>query len=414
MAGDSAWKQVTSISKSGAASAYGPGSSHVTDNWLTSIDSISVPAGNTTAKLSFFHAFSFESGFDGGLIERSVDGGAFADFAPAEFLMGAPTTTINSSFGNPIAGRKAWTDVSGPGAVHPFIHTVVDLSPYAGHEVTIRFHLGTDSSAASQGWWVDDVDAALAPEAATGAATGVTATSADIDGVVSPHSTATSFHVLYGPTAAYGALAPVPDAVVGSDAGANGVSQTLTGLTPATTYHYRVVATYVGGSSAGADQTFSTAAAPPPEDPAPVPAPPVPPTPPSTPLVPPPFAGIELGTFAAKASKARTVKLTLACPTAAVGNCTGTDALATARKLRVAKRKKPRILSLGKATFSIAPGSSGTVTIRLSRATAKLLAAKRVIRATQTAVASDSRNVRVTTTGATKLARPAVKRRSRR
>jgi hypothetical protein len=37
-------------------------------------------------------------------------------------------------------------------------------------------------------------------------------------------------------------------------------SQTLTGLSPSTTYHYRIEATNSGGTTFGADQTFTTSA----------------------------------------------------------------------------------------------------------------------------------------------------------
>jgi hypothetical protein len=101
------------------------------------------------------------------------------------------------------------------------------------------------------------------------------------------------------------------------------------------------------------------------------------------------------------------VKLTLVCPAAAIGSCAGTDVLTTARKVRAAKGKKARVLVLGKGKFSIAPGATGTVTIKLSKAALKLLAGKRTLKARQTTAASDSRNVPVTTTGPLKLGRGA-------
>jgi hypothetical protein len=45
-------------------------------------------------------------------------------------------------------------------------------------------------------------------------------------------------------------------------AGAESVRALVTGLRPGVTYHYRLVATNASGQSAGADRTFTTAAAP--------------------------------------------------------------------------------------------------------------------------------------------------------
>jgi len=59
--------------------------------------------------------------------------------------------------------------------------------------------------------------------------------------------------VRYGTTPAYGSQTPVDPAAVTSH------SVTLTGLVPATTYHYQVVSTNAYGSAASADFTFATA-----------------------------------------------------------------------------------------------------------------------------------------------------------
>ena len=59
--------------------------------------------------------------------------------------------------------------------------------------------------------------------------------------------------VAFGPTAAYGGVTPLDEALVIAHA------QTLTGLIPATRYHYQVLSTDAGGSSvASADFTFTT------------------------------------------------------------------------------------------------------------------------------------------------------------
>ena len=90
----------------------------------------------------------------------------------------------------------------------------------------------------------------------------VTQTSAEIGGTVNPRGFATTYHFDYGLTSAYGLRAPQLDASAGSDASDHYVDQVLTGLSPGTTYHFRLVATNTAGTTAGADHAFTTAAAP--------------------------------------------------------------------------------------------------------------------------------------------------------
>jgi hypothetical protein len=61
----------------------------------------------------------------------------------------------------------------------------------------------------------------------------------------------------YGTTRSYGASVPCAPAP-GSGTSAVGVSASLFGLRNNTTYHFRVVASNLGGTSYGAGETFKT------------------------------------------------------------------------------------------------------------------------------------------------------------
>src|SRR5439155_18322163 len=92
------------------------------------------------------------------------------------------------------------------------------------------------------------------------AATAITATSARVSAIVDPNGAATTYAFEYGRSTGYGdgtGVAPVP-----GTSGQLTVSATLTGLSPATTYHFRVDAYNSVGSTNGADQTFKTGACP--------------------------------------------------------------------------------------------------------------------------------------------------------
>jgi len=86
-------------------------------------------------------------------------------------------------------------------------------------------------------------------------------TSATVNGAVDPNGQATTYHFEYGTDTTYGSS--TPNASAGSGTSPVQVSSTLTNLTAGTTYHYRLVATNVSGTRAGADRTFTTASPPP-------------------------------------------------------------------------------------------------------------------------------------------------------
>jgi hypothetical protein len=85
-------------------------------------------------------------------------------------------------------------------------------------------------------------------------------TGATLKATVNPQGAATTYHFEYGTDTSYGTSAPTPDASAGSSSSAQSVSVDVTGLQPSTTYHFRVVATNVAGTTNGSDHTFTTSA----------------------------------------------------------------------------------------------------------------------------------------------------------
>jgi hypothetical protein len=130
------------------------------------------------------------------------------------------------------------------------------------------------------------------PTAQTGAATAVDTASATLAGVVDPNGSDTWYFFRYG-VDRYDARTQFMRAGDGHDPVA--VSAHIEGLSPATTYHVRLVAFNHHGFAQTADVPFTTAAPAPPAPPAPVaPAPPAPPsasTPASAASVAPPVLG---------------------------------------------------------------------------------------------------------------------------
>src|SRR3954471_7112162 len=107
---------------------------------------------------------------------------------------------------------------------------------------------------------VTGVASAAAPTASTGPTTATGATTATVTGSVVPGGQATTWHVEYGTSTAYGKASSQVSA--GSGTGATAVSANLTSLSDGTTYHYRVVASNSAGTSHGSDAVFTTLALP--------------------------------------------------------------------------------------------------------------------------------------------------------
>jgi Tol biopolymer transport system component len=96
-------------------------------------------------------------------------------------------------------------------------------------------------------------------DAATGAATDVTSSSATISGTLDPRGQLPAYRFELGPTPAYGSSTPTRSSTVSTPAS---VSEKLGGLTPGTAYHYRLIGSTACGSEIGLDATFTTPLAP--------------------------------------------------------------------------------------------------------------------------------------------------------
>ena len=98
------------------------------------------------------------------------------------------------------------------------------------------------------------------PGATTGAATTITRTTATLNGTVDPNALPTSYRFEYGTTTAYGLQTGAKSA--GDGDAAVPADTPVEGLTPNTTYHFRIVATSSAGATNGEDKTFTTTADP--------------------------------------------------------------------------------------------------------------------------------------------------------
>ena len=147
-----AWVSSSAASDTSPNSMFAPDPASVSDNSLTSPTFM---INTASAQLTFRHNYNFEPTYDGGVLEISINGGAFTDILAAggSFVANGYTQTISSSFGSPLAGRQAWSGNSGD-----FVTTIVKLpAAAAGQPVQLRWRFASDVSVAATGWYVDTI-----------------------------------------------------------------------------------------------------------------------------------------------------------------------------------------------------------------------------------------------------------------
>jgi Zn-dependent metalloprotease len=224
--------------------------SAVTDSSIALTAGVTVPGNGF---LHFAHAYGFENpAFDGGVVEYSVDGGAWLDAGPLFDNVGY-TGVVTSGFSNPLAGRAAFI-----GDSHGYIASRLNLASLAGQSVRFRWRIGLDILGPNLGWFLDDVRiyscaAASVPPGVPQSPTpgdGATGVSTN-QGLTWSAAGAATYDV------AFGTADPPPPVATGL-----GAANYVPTLAPNTTYFWRVIANNSAGSTPGPLWTFATGAAP--------------------------------------------------------------------------------------------------------------------------------------------------------
>jgi hypothetical protein len=136
------------------------------------LDSPLISIQSSTAQLVFRNKFLLEAesdgsaAYDGGVLEIKIGNGVFQDILAAggSFVSGGYNMVISSNEGtgnNPLAGRQAWSGISGPYSTNSYITTIVQLpAAAAGQTIQLKWRLGTDydNYFPAVGWWVDTLN----------------------------------------------------------------------------------------------------------------------------------------------------------------------------------------------------------------------------------------------------------------
>jgi uncharacterized repeat protein (TIGR01451 family) len=187
----------------------------------------------------------------------SIGGVTVSDTLPA----GLAATAISGAGWSTNLGTLtcARSDTLAVGAAYPPITLTVSVAANAAANVTNNATVSGGGDVSPTNNTAADttvINAATAPTVTTGAATGVGSAAATLNGSVDPNGQTTAVHFDYGLTTGYGSTASVSGNLSGTTTQA--VATTITGLAAGTTYHFRVGASNVLGSTNGLDQTFAT------------------------------------------------------------------------------------------------------------------------------------------------------------
>ncbi len=118
-------------------------------NSMLDLPAVTVPTSQPNAVLTWWQWYYTENNYDGANVKISTDGGATWSILQPD--IGYVGTASGGNAG--IAGEPCFT-----GNAHQSWEKVtVDLTPYVGQAVMIRFHFGSDSSVNYAGWYIDDV-----------------------------------------------------------------------------------------------------------------------------------------------------------------------------------------------------------------------------------------------------------------
>lgn len=137
-----------SQANSGSFSWFAADPNNASDQTLTIANNVTL---SNNPELRFTHNFDTEAGFDGGVVEISVDGGiTWTD-------LGSQMTHNGYNDFIPLANNPLINGFAFGGQSNGWITTTADLSIFKNQNVLIRFRFSSDVLTPKHGWYIDDV-----------------------------------------------------------------------------------------------------------------------------------------------------------------------------------------------------------------------------------------------------------------
>ncbi|HET9101906.1 MAG TPA: hypothetical protein VFN55_01025 [Solirubrobacteraceae bacterium] len=200
--------------------------------------------------------------------ETKLDGAQIALTSPANGATTASTPVAVSGTFGAASGASSITVNGAPATISGSTFTVSVPLATGSNTITAVLSTGHGSSASTSETVTyapppppppppPPAPPAIAPQATTGATGSTDFQRATVGGTLTPGTAPATYHFDWGVTSAYGhSTRPI---TVPASTTPQAVTALLTGLTPGTTYHYRLVVTSSVGAATGTDQSLRTA-----------------------------------------------------------------------------------------------------------------------------------------------------------
>ena len=138
------------LTQSAPNAFFGVNANIATDYSLATSNNVAL--GAAPPVLSFWHNYNTEDGWDGGVVEISIDNGTTWSDLGSLMTENGYNGSMGTGSNNPIGGRAAFT-----GNSNGFRKTSINLSPFANQNARFRFRSGSDDNTANVGWYIDDI-----------------------------------------------------------------------------------------------------------------------------------------------------------------------------------------------------------------------------------------------------------------
>ena len=188
--------------------------------------------------------------------------------------VGPMSATVNGSINPNGAATSAWfewgtssslttytsTTSQSIGSGTSAVSVTEDLTGLSAN-TTYYFRVAAQNSAGTvKGSILSFTTSAISPTVSTLAASLVTASSVTLNGTVNPNGSSTTAYFEWGTSSTLSSYSTTASQSIGSGTNAVSVTANLTGLTPNTTYYYRVVGQNSAGTTRGSIVNFTTSA----------------------------------------------------------------------------------------------------------------------------------------------------------
>lgn len=235
-----------------------------------------VPSGVTgKSRLRFStkylsYNFENETGYDGEPEDYDFNIGSGAEIKTNDASsVGSTSATLNGYYNSYSSSTDTWfqygTTTSYGFSTSPVTRNAFNSGNFgetvSGLQPNTTYHFraaGKQGSVTNYGADKSFTTAAISPTVTTGSAGSIASSSATLNGTVNANNASTTVVFEYGTDTSYGSSVSINEGTI-SGTSATSVTASLTGLQSNTLYHYRIKGTNSGGTSTGADQTFTTA-----------------------------------------------------------------------------------------------------------------------------------------------------------